>query len=89
MTDDALERARLEAAELLRLDPDRLSAGDRLRCELISALRSVVDDELGKVDRANAADLSRLIVAQATPSGTSSGRTRGLRTTRTAIRTRG
>ena len=47
MTDD-LERARREAAELLALDPDKLSPGDRLRCELISALRAAVDDELAK-----------------------------------------
>jgi len=63
MTDDPLARARREAAELLGLNPDKLSAGERLKCELIAALRSVVDDELGKVDRANAADLGRLIIA--------------------------
>ena len=39
MTDD-LERARREAAELLGLEPDKLTPGDRLRCELISALRA-------------------------------------------------
>jgi len=62
MTDD-LERARREAAELLGLDPDKLTPGDRLRCELISALRAAVDDELGKVTAAGSADLGKLIVA--------------------------
>jgi len=62
MTDD-FERARLEAAELLGLDPDKLTPGDRLRCELISALRAAVDDELGKVTSSRAADLGKLIIA--------------------------
>ena len=60
---DDLDRARAESAELLGLNPDKLTPAGALKCELVSALRSVVDDELGKVDRANAADLSRLIVA--------------------------
>src|SRR5262249_11666768 len=62
MTDD-LERAHHEAAELLGLDPSKLSAGDRLRCELVSALRPVVDDELAKSTSSRSADLARLIVA--------------------------
>src|SRR5262249_47753046 len=63
ISDDALEQARQEAAELMGLDPAKLNAGDRLKCDLISALRAAVDDELGKVTSASAADLGRLIVA--------------------------
>jgi len=63
ISDDALDQARLEAAELMGLDPNALSAGDRLKCDLISALRAAVDDELGKITSANAADLGKLIVA--------------------------
>jgi len=63
ISDDALDQARLEAAELMGLDPNALSAGDRLKCDLISALRAAVDDELAKVTSANAADLGKLIVA--------------------------
>ena len=62
MTND-LERARREAAELLGLDPDKLAPGDRLRCELISALRAAVDDELAKVTSSRSADLGKLIIA--------------------------
>ena len=62
-TNDDIALARSEAAELLGLDPDRLSPGDRLRCELVAALRCAVDDELGKVTSARAPDLARLIVA--------------------------
>src|SRR5262249_61356760 len=57
------ERARREAAELLGLDPDKLTPGDRLRCELISALRAAVDDELAKVTSSRSADLGKLIIA--------------------------
>ena len=63
MTDD-FERARLEAAELLGLDPDKLTPGDRLRCGLISALRAAVDDELAKVTSSRSADLGKLIIAE-------------------------
>src|SRR5262249_52487212 len=37
----------------------KLTPGDRLRCELISALRAAVDDELGKVTAAGSADLGK------------------------------
>src|SRR5262249_57934304 len=60
---DARERPRREAAELLGLDPDKLTPGDRLRCELISALRAAVDDELAKVTSSRSADLGKLIIA--------------------------
>src|SRR5262249_12434245 len=58
-----LERAHREAAELLGLDFDRLTASGRLKCELVSALRAVVDDQLVRVTRANATDLGKLVAA--------------------------
>lgn len=63
ISDEALDLARQEAAELMGLNPETLTAGDRLKCDLISALRAAVDDELGKISSANAADLGKLIVA--------------------------
>jgi len=60
-TDIAL--ARREAAELLGFDPDRLTASDRLKCELVAALRSAVDDELMNVTSARSVDLAKLITA--------------------------
>jgi hypothetical protein len=62
MTND-LEQARREAAEMLGLDPDKLSPGARLRCELVASLRAVVDDELGKVTSSRSSDLGKLIIA--------------------------
>ena len=58
-----LERARRESAEMLGLNPDSLTPADRLRCELIAALRAAVDDELAKTVDARSADLAKLIVA--------------------------
>ena len=58
-----LERARRESAEMLGLNPDGLTPADRLRCELIAALRAAVDDELAKTVDARSADLAKLIVA--------------------------
>src|SRR5262245_5248178 len=55
--------ARREAAELLGFDPDRLTASDRLKCELVAALRSAVDDELMNVTSARSVDLAKLITA--------------------------
>src|SRR5262245_1592142 len=55
--------ARREAAELLGFDPDRLTGSDRLKCELVAALRSAVDDELMNVTSARSVDLARLITA--------------------------
>jgi hypothetical protein len=42
---------------------DKLTAGDRVRCQLIAALRAAVDDALAKVTSANASDLGKLITA--------------------------
>src|SRR5262245_38106630 len=61
--DDDLARARAESAALLNLDPDKLSPTDALKCELVSALRLVVDDELARATSGNGADLGKLIVA--------------------------
>jgi hypothetical protein len=62
MSDD-LARARAESAELLNLNPDTLTAPQALRCDLVSALRLVIDDELARATRGSGADLSKLIVA--------------------------
>jgi hypothetical protein len=53
----------MEAAELLGLDFTKLTAGGRLRCELVAALRAVVDDALTKVTRGSATDLAKLVTA--------------------------
>ena len=58
-----LERAVREAAELMGLNPDRISPADRLRCELIAALRRVIDDQLAQVASTNSSDLSKLVTA--------------------------
>src|SRR5262249_51797569 len=63
MPNDDLARARAESAALLNLDPDKLSPTDALKCELVSALRLVVDDELARATSGNGADLGKLIVA--------------------------
>ena len=63
MTDDITERSHRESAELLGLDPDKLTAGGRLKCELVSALRACVDDALAKVTRGTATDLAKLVAA--------------------------
>jgi len=46
MPNDDLARARTESAALLNLNPDKLTPVDALKCELVSALRLVIDDEL-------------------------------------------
>jgi hypothetical protein len=53
----------MEAAELLGLDFTKLTAGGRLRCELVAALRAVVDDSLTRVTRGSATDLAKLVTA--------------------------
>jgi hypothetical protein len=58
-----LERAVRESAEMLGLNPDRLTPADRLQCELIAALRAAVDDALANTTSASSADLGKLIVA--------------------------
>jgi hypothetical protein len=58
-----VERAVREAAELMGLNPDRISPADRLRCELIAALRRVLDDQLAQITAANSTDLSKLVTA--------------------------
>jgi hypothetical protein len=62
MSDD-LARARAESAELLNLNPDTLTPAQALKCDLVSALRLCIDDELGRATRGSGADLNKLIVA--------------------------
>jgi hypothetical protein len=60
---DNLQKSREEAALLLRLDPQNLSASDALRCDLISTLRLSIDSAQADALEGRAADLGRLIVA--------------------------
>jgi hypothetical protein len=60
---DDLLRSRQEAALLLRLDPQNLSASDALRCDLIATLRLSIDSAQADALEGRAADLGRLIVA--------------------------
>jgi hypothetical protein len=62
MSDD-LTRARAESAELLNLNPDTLTAPQALRCDLVSALRLVIDDELARATRGSGGDLNKLCLA--------------------------
>src|SRR5262249_35186491 len=62
MNDD-VSRARAESAALLNLNPDELSPAAALKCDLVSALRAVLDDELAKATSGSGADLNRLVVA--------------------------
>jgi hypothetical protein len=63
---DDLLRSRQEAALLLRLDPQNLSASDALRCDLVGSLRLVVDDASATVLDGRAPDLARLLTATET-----------------------
>jgi hypothetical protein len=60
---DDLLRARRESAELIGLDVEYLSPADTLRCDMISALRIVIDSEQANVVDGGRADLGRLVVA--------------------------
>ena len=62
MNDD-VSRGRAESAALLNLNPDELSPAAALKCDLVSALRAVLDDELAKATSGSGADLNRLVVA--------------------------
>jgi hypothetical protein len=63
-TDDA-ERAAVEACELLGFgnEPSRLCASDRLRVDMVSTLRLVIDHAGEAVLAGGAADLTRLVGA--------------------------
>jgi hypothetical protein len=66
MTDprhDDLLKGRRESASLIGLDADNLSPADTLRCDLISALRLVIDDAGATILNGNSTDLGRLITA--------------------------
>jgi hypothetical protein len=52
-----------EAALLLHLDPDKLTEGDRLRCQLVSTLRGAIDHEQAKSETGSSADLAKLVAA--------------------------
>jgi hypothetical protein len=60
---DDLLQARRESAELIGLDVEHLSPADTLRCDMISALRIVIDSEQANVVDGGRADLGRLVVA--------------------------
>jgi hypothetical protein len=62
MADDRAQ-ARREAATLLGVDIDHLSAADGLRVDMISALRLVIDSEQATVLAGGQADLGKLNVA--------------------------
>jgi hypothetical protein len=62
MADDRAQ-ARREAATLLGVDIDHLSAADGLRVDMISALRLVIDSEQATVLAGGSADLGKLNVA--------------------------
>jgi hypothetical protein len=64
MADDRTQ-ARLEAAALLGVDIERLSAADNLRVDMVSSLRLVIDAEQAAVLSGNQADLGKLNVAVA------------------------
>jgi hypothetical protein len=58
-------RAKREAAILLGVDIEHLSAADSLRVDMVSALRLVIDHEQGSVLSGGQADLGKLNVAVA------------------------
>ena len=60
---DDRSQARREAAALLGVDIDHLSAADGLRVDMISALRLVIDAEQATVLDGGSADLGKLNVA--------------------------
>jgi len=62
MADDRAQ-ARREAATLLGVDIEHLSAADGLRVDMISALRLVIDSEQATVLAGGSADLGKLNVA--------------------------
>jgi hypothetical protein len=60
---DDRSQARREAATLLGVDVEHLSAADGLRVDMISALRLVIDSEQATVLAGGSADLGKLNVA--------------------------
>jgi hypothetical protein len=62
MADDRAQ-ARREAATLLGVDIEHLSAADGLRVDMISALRLVIDSEQASILSGGSADLGKLNVA--------------------------
>jgi hypothetical protein len=60
---DDRSQARHEAAALLGVDIDHLSAADSLRIDMVSALRLVIDHEQASVLSGGSADLGKLNVA--------------------------
>jgi hypothetical protein len=61
--DDDRTQARREAATLLGVDIERLTAADSLRVDMISALRLVIDSEQATILTGGSADLGKLNVA--------------------------
>src|SRR5437764_13868727 len=60
---DDRAQARREAAILLGVDIEHLSAADSLRVDMVSALRLVIDHEQASVLSGGSADLGKLNVA--------------------------
>jgi hypothetical protein len=60
---DDRTQARREAATLLGVDIDHLSAADGLRVDMVSALRLVIDSEQASILSGGSADLGKLNVA--------------------------
>jgi hypothetical protein len=62
MADDRAQ-ARQEAAILLGIDVENLSAADGLRVDMVSALRLCIDHEQANVLSGGSADLAKLNIA--------------------------
>src|SRR5262249_3991899 len=62
-TDNVVSEARRESAALLNLNPGDLSPAGALKCDMVSALRLVIDDELARATSGSGADLGKLITA--------------------------
>src|SRR5262249_42929378 len=62
-TESVVSEARRESAALLSLNPGDLSPAGALKCDMVSALRLVIDDELARATSGSGADLGKLITA--------------------------
>src|SRR5262249_34466612 len=62
-TESVVSEARRKSAALLNLNPGDLSPAGALKCDMVSALRLVIDDELARATSGSGADLGKLITA--------------------------
>jgi hypothetical protein len=60
---DPMAKARAEACEIFKLDPERLTAADELRITLFCTLRLAVDCEAAKAATASGVDLGKINIA--------------------------